>query len=184
MPLTPAPNEWRAVLSIFSTREITIEEELAKSFREIGPFVAIGRPGELAAPLGASRGYVSGESWRERVRELAVSAALVVMGVDQGAGIRWELQEVPGLVGLDKIMIILPQTGWQTRGKELLEQWESLRREFEFLPEIDSQTVAIFFSSDGKPTLLSSKKGDLEEVPNIVQDAIRDWKTKNHKPAD
>lgn len=53
---------------------VTEEEELAAVMNEIGPFVAIGCPGEELPELGAYRIYVQREDWREEVSK-PISAA-------------------------------------------------------------------------------------------------------------
>jgi hypothetical protein len=59
----------------FSVR--TEEEQLAKALREIGPVVAIGKPGERLPRLGANRIYVRDEDWQEQVLSWFARAALV-----------------------------------------------------------------------------------------------------------
>jgi hypothetical protein len=46
---------------------------------KIGPFVAIGRPGERLPQLGAIRLYVADPEWQEMVTRLMSEAALVVL---------------------------------------------------------------------------------------------------------
>ena len=46
------------------------EEELAATFAEVGPLVAVGRPGEVLPHLGAARFYFRDDEWKDRVAEL------------------------------------------------------------------------------------------------------------------
>jgi hypothetical protein len=50
------------------------EEQIADVMNEIGPFVAIGRPGDRVARLGAARFYTNDSEWQLRVTELLSKA--------------------------------------------------------------------------------------------------------------
>ena len=57
----------------------TGEEQLASVMNEIGPFTAVGKPGEPLPELGARRLYFKNEEWQEKVRDLMAQARLVVL---------------------------------------------------------------------------------------------------------
>ena len=44
---------------------VTEEEQLAEALKDVGPFVAIGKPGEKLPQLGASRMYLQDSEWRQ-----------------------------------------------------------------------------------------------------------------------
>jgi len=67
------------------------ESRLADYLNWMGPVVAIGRPGDRLAHLGAARLYVSDDSWQEVARRLMAAARLVVIRAGVGAGLKWEL---------------------------------------------------------------------------------------------
>ncbi len=89
-------------------RIMTLEESLAKIFDEVGPFVAIGRPGEALPTLGAARGYY-GQEWKSVVIDLIQSARLVVMrlGVSGEGGLDWELGEVVRLCAPHRFILMI-----------------------------------------------------------------------------
>jgi hypothetical protein len=76
------------------------EEQLVQALREIGPVVAIGRPGEGYPLLGASRLYFNGEEWRSKVLDWFSHAALVVirLPLKPSEGVLWEISS-----GLKKV---------------------------------------------------------------------------------
>jgi hypothetical protein len=78
---------WRGFEYLFSGSRRTFEEYLAGGFNDIGPVIAIGRPGERAGnrPIGAAREYVDDASWQQRVLERADVAATRRHGVRRHA---------------------------------------------------------------------------------------------------
>lgn len=76
--------------------------------KEVGPFVAIGRPGEPLPELGAARVYVGDTEWQDRVRQLMSSAQLVVLRGGGTAGLQWEVQNVFANVSPERIVFLLP----------------------------------------------------------------------------
>lgn len=90
----------------------TEEERLARAFAQIGPLVAIGRPGEPLPPAGAPRVYV-GDDWQHTVRELLGRAQLVLIGAGRGDGLRWELELVRATVDPRRVVILLPFGTWE-----------------------------------------------------------------------
>lgn len=88
----------------------TSEQQLATAFRQVGPFVAIGRPGELP-DLGASRLYADENDWQARVLELFGRAGLVVLQLGYTPGFRWELDQALAQVDLRRLLIFVPAGG-------------------------------------------------------------------------
>ena len=70
---------------------------LGKYLAKIGPYVAIGRPGEPLPELGAGRIYVGGK-WEEEVLSLLRRARLVVIRAGSSTGLHWELGQVMAAV--------------------------------------------------------------------------------------
>ena len=63
-----------SLLLPFASRMTTLteEEQLAMVMNEIGPFIAIGRPGEQWPELGAARMYVGDDEWQATINNLSV----------------------------------------------------------------------------------------------------------------
>ena len=88
-------------------RELTVEEELAREMRSVGPFVAIGKPGEELPQLGAARMYVPDSQWQSRVRELMELSQLVVLRIGSSVtpGLSWEFSEAIKAVPTERLVI-------------------------------------------------------------------------------
>ena len=93
-----------------SMSRFTFEEALAHQLWCYGPVHAIGRPGESLPQSGASREYITNESWRERVIELSKQAKAIILIVHNTEGLKWELHQIVALGALKKTLFIIPPT--------------------------------------------------------------------------
>lgn len=84
------------------------EEQLASVLGRLGPFVAIGRPGEKLPQLGAARKYVTDEQWQQTVGELMDRARLVVFRAGDSEGLAWEIEQAGRRLAPWRIIIIVP----------------------------------------------------------------------------
>ena len=96
----------------------TLQQESALSVEEsrlvdhlnwMGPVVAIGRPGDRLAHLGAARLYVSEDNWQEVARRLMAAARLVVIRAGVGGGLKWELACAREDLPPDKVVVWIPK---------------------------------------------------------------------------
>lgn len=96
-------------LRSFDTEDaVSVEERvLAGIMREVGPFVAIGRPEDRVPPLGAARHYLPKGPWKPTVRELLDRAQLVILVSGQTEGLAWELGEVMRRMDHDRVAILV-----------------------------------------------------------------------------
>lgn len=84
-----------ATVNLLGTSGRTHEEQLAQMFREFGPLVTVGRPGErLPIGSGAQRVYLPRDGWEPIVSELIGNARLIIIGAGPGKGTVWEYVEV------------------------------------------------------------------------------------------
>jgi len=70
----------------------TSEEILADILSTIGPFVALGMPGERVATPGAARSYVDDSEWQTEIHTWLRKAQAVVFQVGDGEGVWREFQ--------------------------------------------------------------------------------------------
>ena len=56
--------------------------------------IAIGKPGEALAPLGAARDYVGDDIWQHEVKRRMRDATLIVLMLGTSEGLAWELLRV------------------------------------------------------------------------------------------
>jgi hypothetical protein len=101
----------------------THEERLARMFRQFGPMVTVGRPGEaLPAGSGACRFYLPQREWQEPVRELIDRAQVILLGAGPGAGTIWEYAEVLRRGRLHRLVVLVTDPGWYGRFRALVWQ--------------------------------------------------------------
>lgn len=84
-----------------------LEEVVAAQVRRLGPFVAVGKPGELQLP-GAARAYFKDTEWRDAVMAWMDRAQFIVMFVGLTDGLQWELQTLIEKRHEHKLVLILP----------------------------------------------------------------------------
>lgn len=84
------------------------EEDLAEIVSTLGPFVAIGRPGEVLPYSGAARMYVGEGDWHERVRQLLSLARLVILRAGDTPGLWWEVEETAKTVRPERLVFLVP----------------------------------------------------------------------------
>jgi hypothetical protein len=89
-------------------RKVRIEEALLDELSPLGPFIAIGRPGEFAPRIGARRVYVSDDEWRAEIADWSKRACLIIVIPGLTAGVEWELEHISRNGYLSKTVILLP----------------------------------------------------------------------------
>jgi hypothetical protein len=112
---------WLKVLMWFLP--VSFEQELAAIMNRLGPFVAVGRPGEKLPELGANRFYFRDDEWQTRVTELVQQARLVVILCGPTANLWWEINHVLTSATPDRVLLVIPERGKRTRTiEEQIEQ--------------------------------------------------------------
>jgi hypothetical protein len=86
---------------------LTEEEHLGKVLSQIGPFMAIGRPGEPLPAVGASRVYVGDANWQSMVEGLLRRARLVVIRTGQTTGLEWEVEQAVRLLTPERLVLLV-----------------------------------------------------------------------------
>ena len=100
---------------------MTFEEVVSKGLFKYGPVIAIGKPDEPLPPLGAIREYV-GPDWQSRVREMLLSAKIILAVVDDTPGLLWEIAQIVELGLLERMILVVPQGD----SAELAQKWRVL----------------------------------------------------------
>jgi hypothetical protein len=81
---------------------------MARAFDGIGPFSALGAPGEDLPTLGAERSYVADTEWQQKVRELVQSARMVVIRAATSESLIWEMRLVKEILPPEKVVLLMP----------------------------------------------------------------------------
>ena len=90
---------------------LTEEEHLAKVLSQIGPFLAIGRPGEGLPELGASRIYVNDSDWQSTVQDLLRNARLVIIRTGRTMGLGWEIEQAVRVLTPQQLVLLVDSAG-------------------------------------------------------------------------
>jgi len=81
---------------------------LAQVMDEVGPFVAVGRPGDQLPPLGASRSYRGDTDWQSYVLGLLHRATLVILLAGRTQGLAWELRQCAQRITPERLVVLVP----------------------------------------------------------------------------
>lgn len=141
----------------FGTIFPTDEERLARCMEVVGPFVAIGRPGERLPHTGAHRVYMGrGEAWQDVVAGLVGRARLVVLNpLASGDGFWWEVTFALERVDPGRVLFYLPPRYKMDRHKPYRRFRDEFRARFGIdLPPIQDEDRFIRFGDDWTPALL------------------------------
>jgi hypothetical protein len=99
-----------------------LEYRLVEVMQEVGPFVAVGRPGDKLPPLGASRSYQPDANWQSYVLDLLDRAVLVVMLAGRTQGLQWELEQCAKRIEPSKLVVLVPNQRASYEGFEATAQ--------------------------------------------------------------
>jgi hypothetical protein len=95
-------------LRSFSDDKLGAEETLAGCLKQLGPVIAIGKPGERIPRLGAARLQVGPKDWQDEVHRLMERAQLIVFRAGMTDGLLWEFGEASKLVKSKPLLICAP----------------------------------------------------------------------------
>lgn len=141
--------------------ERTYEERLARTLRDVGPFVAFGDPTERLPLLGAARVYAADEKWHETVDELSSRAGVVLLHAGEGESFTWEVRHVVALDAPERVIISLPLPGKRNH-RSRQQRYDAFRRNFGHvfprpLPEAIGECQFAYFDADWTPRLLGER---------------------------
>jgi hypothetical protein len=134
------------------------EEQLAEAVNDIGPFIAIGKPGEALPKLGAARIYVRDEVWKGTIHDRLQQAGLVIVLAGEGEGLWWEIGESFRTVQPSQLLILFLRMRRKTYNKFA----ERVKNEFgKALPRVAERPGKISgiltFDSNWQPITLALK---------------------------
>jgi hypothetical protein len=102
----PARSLLAKVLRLTASKR-TLDEIVLDAASPVGPVVALGIPAEEAPPLGAARFYANDAEWQEAVRGLVQQSRAVIICVEDGEGVLWELTHLLAEAHLTKTLCVL-----------------------------------------------------------------------------
>jgi len=90
--------------SIWRADSRSTEEVLVSALKDVGPVIAVGRPGEKVPPPGGFRVYIH-ENWEEKVKGLMAISQLVVIDAWFSHGLETEIATSVSTVSPEKLII-------------------------------------------------------------------------------
>ena len=133
-------------------RKASHEDTLAHLLRSVGPFVAVGQPGEPLATLGAARVYLADHEWKGTVESMVHRAGAVVLQPEFSSGTLWEVELVIRAVDLRRLLLVVPNPAVRplrfTRVRQLIAERFGVT-----LPPIDTcpPCDAFYFDATKRP---------------------------------
>ncbi|CUS33135.1 membrane hypothetical protein [Candidatus Nitrospira nitrosa] len=137
--------------SPFSLRINTyeLEDYFASALKNIGPMVALGKPGEN---VGAGRVYVAEEDWHNKFILLARTASVILILPSSRAGTLWEISWLKSNGMFRKCIYVMPPE--KTRTQYWVNLWQEatteLSKEGITLPEYKKKGALFTFDVSGK----------------------------------
>lgn len=124
------------VAGVPTNQPLRMEEALAVRFRDFGPFLAVGEPGEGLPQLGAARAYLSDDQWQAAVLNWIREARLIAMLCGPTRWIHWEMQNIIRFQRLDRVLLLLPpgRKPGSAAARRRQERWDNTIRSLEQTP--------------------------------------------------
>ncbi|MEQ1812333.1 MAG: hypothetical protein ABL889_20560 [Terricaulis sp.] len=91
-----------------------LDDVIAAELHALGPFIAIGKPGELR-PKGAARAYFENHAWQPAVQEMMDRAQMIVAVAGWTPGLQWELSNLVHRGHLQKVAFVIPSNHREAR---------------------------------------------------------------------
>ena len=133
------------------------EQNLAQITDRVGPMIAIGKPGEKFAAMGAARVYVGDDEWKGKILEYIEKSQCVLWVYGDTEGLRWEISKLVKIIDPTKLIICLPI--WDLKQAQRDEMWAKFTKELSptFAKPFPSQlgpALFVHFRSDWTPLLV------------------------------
>ena len=105
---------------------IAFDESIVAQLEQVGPVVAVGKPGEALPPLGALRMYLADDAWQARVLQLMQDSRLIVLLLGETLGLQWEISQIFKLGYAHKSVFYMPPVPLAEKQK----RWQILHNYF------------------------------------------------------
>lgn len=149
----------------------TFEKILTEILRPYGPFIGIGKPGELR-PAGAARVYHPHDRWQNEVLALMHEAGLIAALPGVTPGLDWELNRVAEDGRLAKALFLFAAHGREQRFARLRAALADKPRGAEFAQLDLKLALAAHLGRDGRWVLITSRFASPAEYQAAVDIAI------------
>ena len=101
--------------------KVRMEQAIEDEMQAIGPFIAIGQPGEARPDFGAVRAYFEGDdtAWREAVEKWMDRAVLIIVIPGLTKGLGWELERIFARSHGNRLVLVFPPENEAKRRERL-----------------------------------------------------------------
>lgn len=175
----PSRNALRRFLYLGLYGKVRLETAIADELARLGPFIAVGQPGEALPALGAARAYLDDADWQAQVIAWIGAARLVVMIGGATPWVGWELSQVAAAGRLSRLIILLPPA---RDAEAAAERWRALRERLAgvvggpwgaFPEQAQAEhAIAVFATRDGRLRVLASRRPRQADYEIAVRLAI------------
>lgn len=163
-----AETQWQHYWTYLLLGRSSFEERLASVMDNLGPPVAIGRPGENVPPYGFARTYVSDDQWKDAVTEHVRTAGWAVFVLTEATdSLMWEIELVQQ-AGV-RVLFVLPPTAARTA--DWARQYSRIVAEMPLLGPAAPELAAVLCVPDAPP--LRIEMGGARSAPVQLR-AIRE----------
>ncbi len=135
--------------------KVRLEQAIEDEMQAIGPFIAIGQPGEARPDFGAVRAYFEADdtAWREAVESWMVRAIMIVVVPGHTKGLGWEIERIFAGAHANRLVLVFPPEK-EAKRRERLANLDGMLfdRRWRAAAGADTGTrslVAMFATSDG-----------------------------------
>ena len=155
------------------SKSVRLEEAVERSVSRYGPFLAVGKPGEVR-PAGAARAYYDENTWQPAIASWMDEALFIVFIAGAGQGLQWELRHVLTQGYAHKLIILFPFRSIYTDKKKfvwLRDAFDGTAWEAATIPANLDDVLALHLTSTGRVAALwSDYRSVLSAAANIKRD--------------
>src|SRR5262249_49489285 len=136
-----------------------MEELLVQIISKYAAILAIGRPGEPAAPFGALRIYVREDVWQEKLTAIAPLCRFVVCVTGVTKGLGWEMQHLIEKLPPSRLLLLVHVHMVNLTPQQRSSQWAAFLAAYQdvfprTLPQDVERIQYIAFDDDWNPVPL------------------------------
>ena len=140
------------LLAFLQLRRRRLEEAVAQEVSALGPFIAVGAPGERLPELGAYRAYPTDGEWQAAVLDWINRSRAVLLVAGTTPWVAWELRALRKAAALPKLLLLLPPGKAEDRDARWRIVGDCLR-DSRWGPELahadPTRAIALCFRPDG-----------------------------------
>jgi hypothetical protein len=150
----------------------SFEQELSNIMENLGPTVALGRPGEVLPTFGFAREYVANDAWRQVLNDyLDRCSWAVFLLYEITSNLAYEVELVLKSGPKTRVLLVPPPRKFRTT--QWYEKYGALAKSVLQLPEIAPETAAVVFDPiEGMIKIAMPPEGSSNQQIVAIQQAL------------